>query len=46
MSIDWFERYVYGIVVNKKFISKDILDKYYDSTPESFPIWKLKSIQK
>lgn len=38
MSDDWFSEYTYEVVVNRKYLSKEILDAY-DSTPIHLAPW-------
>lgn len=38
MSDDWFSEFVYEVVVDKKYISKDILDVLQQS-PVVLPAW-------
>lgn len=45
MSDSWFDRFVYGLVVNKKYLSKDIV-KISTSKPTMLPAWSPANLNK
>ena len=39
MSDEWFDQYLYEVVVNKKYLESDIVDLYEKQDAQLLPPW-------